>query len=44
MTTDDPECLGEHSPWPCDRFGDKGPCPFVDKCKKAKDTTVFMTK
>jgi len=32
-----PDCFGEHTPWPCDRLGNLGPCPHADKCKEAKE-------
>ena len=38
-----PECFGEYTTWPCDGYGNRGPCPFVEKCKAAKNETVFVT-
>ena len=43
LTMGKPECFGEYTVWPCDGYGNKGPCPFIPKCKEAKDKTVFMT-
>ena len=39
----DPECFGEYTEWPCDGYGKRGPCLLVERCKKAKNETVFMT-
>ena len=44
IMTNYPECFGEYSDWPCLRFGNKEPCPYIEACKNAKNKTVFMTK
>ena len=41
--TKDPDCFGEYTKWPCEGYGNRGPCTLAARCKEAKGKTVFKT-